>query len=424
MKLAEPNWFFFRQHKYIRKPHVALYMYLITWIYSDIPKQSKMFDNKKFYLVHYKKIAEELGWKMCTFYKRIYRLKGDDKSKIPFLSTKFEIEDGEQNKSYIALDEELALQALNSKSKEGKKIIENLKRGRKMEMLFEMPSLDEPIYSVQADSIARLILKRYPQYFRNRIPEVGRTPTKTYVSLCHTITDIYNGQFIDSRKYPLGERFKNSKSFKIDGWKKKLSEVKGDWNKTKQLIFGALKNFELMHEPDRLPYSKLYLQNNLNLWFYDSWGSDPQSQFIQCLFEPEQISKHNSELKADRIFETLPVEARKGGNALFDLNPEISSGVLWECVKKMVEWGKVVSKYEKNFTYWVGKPAEIPGKFAQFLKDNEISVSSGTLDIVRAVDCNGPWCWFVRAGIDNHKMNNYLATCSNASEIAEIYGEK
>ena len=189
----------------------------------------------------------------------------------------------------------------------------------------------------EADAIARVILKRYNNYFSHRVPENGAKPTKTYIDICNKITDIYNGVFIKSRFYPLGERCLKNKQFQIDGWRDKIKEVQGDWVKTKKLILGALKNFVLMHDENRMPYSKDYLQTNLSLWFYDKVSNydEPQSQFIFCLFEPEFTTKHNSEIKADKIFESLPEKAKVGGNKLFEMNENMPSGLFWEKIKEM-----------------------------------------------------------------------------------------
>lgn len=276
---------------------------------------------------------------------------------------------------------------------------------------------------LEADRITRLILKRYYMYFSHKVPKEGIEPTKTYVEICNKIIDIYNGTFIKSRFYPMGEKFLNNKQFNINGWKDKLKEVKGDWLKVKKLILSALKNFDLMHEENRLPYSKNYLQSNLNLWLYDKYSDydNPQSQFVLCLFEPEFTNKHNSEAKADRIFEKLPEKVKIGGNRLFGLNENMPAGSFWQKVKEMLDWGKLAFEYEPNITYWVTSPTEIVGEFAKYCEEKEISVSVSTLDIKKAVESNSPWTWFIKDMSIKHGMNSHLSELVTEEDFKKCY---
>ena len=275
----------------------------------------------------------------------------------------------------------------------------------------------------EADRITRLILKRYGMFFSHKVPKEGTEPTKTYVEICNKITDIYNGTFIKSRFYPMGEKFLNNKQFNITGWKDKLKEAQEDWTKVKKLILTALKNFDLMHEENRLPYSKNYLQSNLNLWFYDKSSDydNPQSQFVLCLFEPEFTNKHNSEAKADRIFEKLPEKVKIGGNRLFSLNENMPAGSFWQKVKEMLDWGKLAFEYEPNITYWITSPTEIVGEFAKYCEEKEISVSVSTLDIKKAVESNSPWTWFIKDVSIKHGLNSHLSELVNKKDFEKCY---
>lgn len=277
----------------------------------------------------------------------------------------------------------------------------------------------------EAAAITNLILKRYSQYFAHKIPKEGVQPTKTYIQICNKITDIYNGTFIKSRFYPLGEKFLKNKQFNVEGYKEKLKEVKGDWTKVKKLILIAVKNFDLMHEENRMPYSKKYLQDNLNLWFYDkiSNGENPQSQFLLCLKEPEFTTKHNSETKADKIFETLSEKAKKGGNKLFTLNENMPAGTFWQKVKEMVEWGKLALENEPNIHYWFSSAGELPGLFADYCEDKNISVSVATVDIKKAVETNSPWTWFVKDMSLKHGLNTHLSELVDKHDFEKIYNK-
>lgn len=284
----------------------------------------------------------------------------------------------------------------------------------------------KPKICKEADAIARLIIKRYNNYFSHKVPEVGTAPTKTYLGICNKITDIYNGAFLKSRIYPLGEKCLNNSQFKIEGWRGKIKEAQGDWNKTRKLILGALKNFVLMHEENRMPFSKEYLQTNLNLWFYDNISNrdEPQSQFILCLFEPEFTTKHKSELKADKIFESLNDTAKRGGNKLFELNENMPAGLFWQRVKEMVEWGRLAFRSEPNIQYWVSAPSEIPGQFVRYCEEKQISVSVHTLDIKKAVEDNSPWTWFIKDMSTKHGLNSHLAECVTSDDFLDCYRPK
>lgn len=278
-------------------------------------------------------------------------------------------------------------------------------------------------YCKEADRIARLILKKYDVYFSHRVPEEGTEPTKLYIGICKKITDIYNGTFLKSRIYPLSEKFLKNTQFNVENWKDKVKEVTGDWNKTKKLILESLKNFILMHEANRMPYSKEYLQNNLNLWFYDDISNrdEPQSQFVLCLFEPEFTTKHHSELKADKIFDSLSNNAKLGGNKLFSLNENMPSGLFWQRVQEMVEWGKLAFRCEPNIHYWLTSPNDLPLEFAKYCEEKEISVSVHTLDIKKAVDDNSPWTWFVKDMSIKHGLNPHLSELVTNEDFKRCY---
>ena len=178
-----------------------------------------------------------------------------------------------------------------------------------------------------------------------------------------------------------------------------------------------------MFNENRMPYSKNYLQTNLNLWFYDNMTNrdEPQSQFIYSLNEPEFSAKHNSELKADKIFETLNDTAKRGGNQLFELNQNMSAGIFWQRVKEMVDWGKLAFKNEPNIQYWVTTPSEIPGRFADYCEEKEITISTHTLDIKKAVEDNSPWTWFIKDMSLKHGLNSHLAECVTEEDFLNCY---
>lgn len=345
-----------------------------------------------------KKIAKEEEW------KRTHNDKDD------MLNQGYEIVE-KNNRNYLVKKKEVQPENPIIKNSEDKMLLSEEDMGMK------------PKICREADAIARVILKRYNNYFSHRVPENGAKPTKTYIDICNKITDIYNGVFIKSRFYPLGERCLKNKQFQIDGWRDKIKEVQGDWVKTKKLILGALKNFVLMHDENRMPYSKDYLQTNLSLWFYDKVSNydEPQSQFIFCLFEPEFTTKHNSEIKADKIFESLPEKAKVGGNKLFEMNENMPSGLFWEKIKEMTEWGKLALENEPNIHYWITSGSELPELFADYCEEKKLSISINTLDIKKAVESNSPWTWFVKDMSIKHGLNSHLSECVTAEDFLDCY---
>lgn len=345
-----------------------------------------------------KKIAEEKEWKETH------------NNKEDMLNQGYEVV-RKNNRDYLVKKKEVEKNPIIKKEDE------------KMMLLDEEDMGMKPKVCKEADAIARLILNRYCRFFSHRIPENGQAPTKTYIGICNKITDIYNGAFLKSRIYPIGEKCLKNSQFKTEGWRGEIKAVQGDWNQTRRLILRALKNFALMHEENRMPYSKEYLQTNLNLWFYDNISNrdEPQSQFLLCLFEPEFTTKHQSEMKADKIFETLNDTAKKGGNKLFELNENMSAGIFWQRVKEMVDWGKLAFKSEPNIQYWVTSPNEIPGRFADYCEEKGISISTHTLDIRKAVDDNSPWTWFIKDISLKHGLNPHLAECVNSEDFEKCY---
>ena len=278
-------------------------------------------------------------------------------------------------------------------------------------------------YSDEAESIAKRIITKYGNIFSHRLPEDGKEPTKTFQEICIKIQDLYNGNF-NSRNYPLSDKCINSKQFDTKDYQKKIKEIKGDWNKVRRLLLNAVKNFSLMFDENRMPFKKDYLQNNLNLWLYDTFSNrdEPQSQFIQSLNEPLTTGKQLSENKADEIYQSLPKLAQIAGNRLVDLAPKgISAGIFWCNIKKILHWAEYVFKADENVKFWVSSPSEVINKFADFCEKNNITVNCGTLDIERAVQTNSPWVWFVKESVDKHSLNSRLYDCATDEELKECY---
>ena len=77
-----------------------------------------------------------------------------------------------------------------------------------------------------------------------------------------------------------------------------------------------------------------------------------------------------------------------------------------------------------NSKYWYGQSSELPDLFAKFCKENKINVNCSTVDIEKAVSCNGPWVWFVKQASQEHDLNVRLCDCVTAEDLYDCYNNK
>lgn len=291
--------------------------------------------------------------------------------------------------------------------------------------------LQKPKYCKQADAIAKRILTKYVNYFQNRIPQAGQQPTKTYISICHKIEDIYNGNFTKSRFYEFDDSVFNNKQFDTEGWREKINDVKGDWSKVKALIFNAVENFVLMYEEDRMPFKKDWLTNNLSEWFHsENPNSRNQSQFIQSLNEPQiQKSKLGMD-KAKNIVEDLKKKSPVSYYAGHELNELLPANAneltAWQFITDIIKWGKLLWQFDENAKYFMqcringelqAGPKVLPALFARWLKDADVSVTLATLDIKQSSANNGPWRWFYEQACRKHDMNPNFVDCFDTADF-------
>lgn len=299
------------------------------------------------------------------------------------------------------------------------------------EVLFDINEKTVP-YTKEAYSIAvRLIQKSTKDnnnFFNHKYNEYGEEQTKLFSKSCQFIQAIFNGNFLNSRRYPLTQKFIENQQFPIDilAVRDKLEAVKNDWNAVRALLFNAYKNFELMHKEGYCPCEKRYLTRTLSDWFYgisDEAGKF-QSQFIQCLFEIPLTKKFYSEKKADDIFNELSTKSREYGETLIDLNPKMNSGTAWENIKKMVEWAKLLLSSDSAASYWISSASEIIQKFVEFSKMNNVQINVKSFDIEWCVGNNGPWVWFLQDAIKKHSINNNVISLVTAEDFVDCYKPK
>lgn len=455
---------------------IVILEYIYSWLLSDNPPESKVIDKKKYFYISQSHIANDfkslitqpnISQKMKIFKKcgiikstyaeektnryficfdwdkiieslapaeflkqQKYRFNVDWFSKIfDFIDEQKKIENGEQEEI-----EDASYNAVKSLFNQNSY---NKNDGENMAGLLENEELNisKPKYCRQADSIARRILIKYPNIFTTKYPKENEAPTKTYIRLCNKITDIYNGNFINSRIYNFDENVFNNKQFITEGWREKIKLVKGDWNKVKVLIFNAIDNFILMFNENRMPMRKDYLTNNLSDWFFsDNPNNKGQSQFIQSLNEPQIMKQKLGEDKARKIVEELKIKSPVSyiaGHKLNQLLPANASELTaWQFIQEIIKWGKLLWQYEPNAKYFLQYeikgnlecgPKILPALFAEYLKQNEINVSLSTLNIQKSIDNNAPWCWFIKDACKKHNMNFDYIYCFDDNDFFDAY---
>ena len=426
---------------YLKYVHFSILIYLYSWVCGNNPPKMRQFENddKLYFYIYLDKITQDTGFSRGQVERALYRLENKDKkiktTMQPFIYPK---QVKKENRLYISLNPIMADFLISdefkvSKEKLNKRLTGNTFYVKKLEdkkynenmsdMIFDVEE-NKRVYSDEAEMIAKRIISKYHHIFPHRVPDGGKV-TKTFEQICVKIQDIYDGRF-NSRKYPISEKCLNSKQFNTDNYQIKLKEVKGDWNKVRKLLFSCLKNFELMHDDDRMPFRKDYLQSNLNLWFYDKFSNpdEPQSQFIQSINEPLTTGRQLSENKADKYFEKLSNSAQIGANRLYNMAPKSTpAGTFFKNAYEMVEWAKNAFDFEDkiNIRDWISSPSEILNSFADYCDENGISVSCNTIDIDKSVSTNSPWVWFVKNASLKHGLNLNLCDCVTVDDFNDCY---
>ena len=418
MELVLSNEEFFTMNKKKVKPqHENLLMFVYDWVSSSHPPIFKYINGKKYYLINYSYLSKMLETSYMNVRNYIKRLCGDATSNLAFF--KKMLTSGRNGKTYswLSIDMDLAKKALNKDSLVYQRLF--IPRKPKMcDALFEVDEckIDYPIESI---SIVNKALDKYSCYFHNKIPSPNTIPTKSYLDCLKKVTDMYKGCFTNPRLYPMSEKFNNNKQFKIENWREKVNEVKGDWSKVKKLVFTSLENFNLMHIDAYVPFSKEYLETDLSDWLYDRWGQ--QSQFVQGIETPWKILTMLGEEKADRIFNRLPSKAKDAGNEFFDMNPSMGSVALWQSIENMALWARSIFAYDYGIRYWVSNYGEVPLKFAQYCKEHDIKVNSTTLDMHKAVLTNGPWRWFIEEAFQKHGIRKEILNTWTSEQVEKFY---
>lgn len=462
--MFEVNKEFVAERTNLKHVHIAIMQYLLQWVASSKCPKLKQFSDENnglwYFYIYLNKIAEDLFLSRIIVQRALFRLEnrvenGQKKYKEgtePFLFPK---QVKRENRLYIAINPRIltsflkdagTAQFLQKKlrmeidvTERYKPYAQKLLKGNAYnvtkikagdDMLFDVNEslkYKRKGYTKEAEMIARRMVAR-STYFKHRLPADGERPTKTFIDICSKIQALYEGTFLDERcGYQLSDKCVKSKWFDTDGWWEKIRAVKGDWLKVKRLLFTALDNFVLMHEPEYMPFKKETLQKNLNLWLYDIFSNpgEGNSQFVQCINPPKKKVNQLSENKADRIFESLPSKVQDAGNRCVTLCPKHScSGYFWQNIKNMAEWADTALKYEPNIHFWIVGAGDMIMQFYDYCVNNNINCTSYTFDIERAVATNSPWCWFVALHCRENGLNEGLSLCTNADDIERLYKGK
>ena len=440
MLIADFNKPFFHEKKYIKSHHIQLLMYIYTWVLSGKIKKTIIKDRKKYFHVSYTYIAYNLGMNLRSFHNYMERLKGNNPENISFIDTLVVRADGEyNNRAYVHINYDVAIEALDKKKKFNKTLIQNLimfQKEEKMDELFEFddntkkkPEENKVFkrgFTPEAESLVKKILQAHPDVFTTRIPKGDISVSKTYCKACRHIQDMWNGTFGSIRYNPYNDNLGKSKWFDTEGWRKTLRSVRGDYSKIEELIESSISNYKLMFDDGYVPFNKEVLPSSFEKWLLDdfSFGNEnPISYFIWSFRKPNRTQNQLSEIKADRIFEQLPEKAKKGGNKLFEMNEKMPSGTFWAKINNMVEWGRTAFDYEPNIQYWITSPSEIPELFAEFCEERGLSVSIATVDIPKSVEHNSPWTWFVKDASLKHGLNTHLSECATSDDFYDCYAD-
>lgn len=456
---------------------IVILEYIYSWLLSDNPPESKIIGNKRFFYISQSHIANDFKSLItqASVSQKIKQLKDCG------IIQKTEVE-STTNKFFVSFDwdriiESLAPQCVLEKQRykynsnwfekifdfiteekesenhkpeikdddsynqfmKYKQTFNPDKKEKGMASLLDDSEMriSKPKYCRQADAIAKRVITKYNKYFITRVPRDGEEPTKTYIRLCRKIEDIYNGRFTSSRFYSFDQNVFDNKQFDTEGWRDILQEVKGDWSKVKKLILKAVENFTLMFDENRMPMNKDFLTNNFNDWlFSDNPNNKGQSQFIQSLKEPMITKQKLGMDKAKNIVEDMKKKSPisyLAGHELNELLPENANEVTsWNFITKIIQWGKLLYESDENARYFLqcqirgnleSGPKVLPALFARYLEDKEISVSLSTLDIEKAINSNGPWCWFIDDAIKKYGLNRNASKLLTPDDFFDAYND-
>ena len=399
-------------YDYLKNNHYRIIAYLLMWIFSRKPPKSKTIDGENYYWLSLQKIADDCFMSYVQVQRSLYRLENKDKSinygnNEPFIYAKMIYSRSETNKLYIKLNYKKIIEILDDNPVNEKLMSKINNREADMPALFEMES--EIKVNENAKRIVDKVLILNPDIFKTRIGN-----TKTYTNCCKIVQDIYNGLFLNPRVYNFS-KIQNCKWFNVNGWKEKINQVKGDYDKVENLIIESIKNFRLMFDKNYMPFKKDCFPSSFEKWLYDAMNENFASYFIFSFKKPNTNGKQLSENKAEKIYNELPEKIQMIGDKICENNAISNKTVFWANLKGLYGWCKWLldSDINQNVDYWVSSPSEIITKFVDYCDANNVLMNEYTFNVGNSLNRNAPFAWFVSNAINEHKLNKeILKSCA------------
>ena len=300
-----------------------------------------------------------------------------------------------------AVDEYLVKEEPKEKSKEAED-----------KVLFDYVEKD---FSEEAEAIVNKAITRNRDVFTTKIPKEG-SMTKAYSNSCRFLDDLFHGRVLGSRKYAVLNELAAENT---NGCRDAFEDCEGDWSAINKMVMKAVRNYNLAHDPNRAPLKKSILTKAFNEWIYNDYTNT--SWLVTCLEEPYLVIEEDEKERADEIYDELPSKAKKGGNRIYKMNLYMKEVPFWNAIADMVEWGDALVRCDSNARYWVSNGGELVYKFYEYLHDNDLTVSLSTVCIAQAVNCSGPWTWFVTDAVNKHRLHPQLANCISDKEVRRLY---
>lgn len=409
-----------------------IYHYFFKWIYGqeNTPQTLKIDGNVYYYVSVLNKMSYDLPMKEREIRRYVSSLSDVCKDTgLPFI---YKYYDTRTRKFFVRFDvETLRFMVDMDYSYLIDKGIEREKNYKGEEMkdktVKTTSHIDGELYGVVTDVI------KESEIFTTRIPKPNSPITKSFEKCCKIVNDIYNGKYVKSHDYGLGNEFERESrnhGFDVSEWRNRILSVKGDWNKVRKLLMDCVENYRLMMKSEYAPISKKNLTKSFDKWLYDECESRlgyNMSLFIQSLNEPPKTSTAFSEMKADRFYLKCPVKVRRGGNRIRKANPSLNSGKLWENLYEMWRWSVALHECDTlNAQNWIYDPDEIVTKFYEYVTERKSTFKDYTCDIALAVSLRRTTMWtnFVAEACTRHGLNSEIVRCSCEKDIKKLFHRK
>ena len=196
-----------------------------------------------------------------------------------------------------------------------------------------------PVYDKHIVSIISIMLKM----LRNNKP---RPDSKCYIVTANYLTELYNGTFL-YHQFDLSR----SNQYDMNGWMDKIRSCKGNWNNIRCLVVNSIKNIELAKEPNRLPFSKKYVNGITFASFFEgpySYNGLISCNFINFINEPKMCYNHSIDTKIENVkkdvLDSIKRPAEIFANKYFTVKRQQLS--FWYSMK---DWSRWMRLFKRTF---------------------------------------------------------------------------